>query len=171
MHPARLLTVSPSMHCAGGSPCQGGLPCQGGGVVSQHALRHSSRMCTTRLPNVCVLVATTRCQYQVNKFEQVSSDDHQMSVTGGGSPGLMFGVPYHVSYPMMHVIIPPPTPMNIYACENIAFLQLRLRAVITWWARVCVCALKTAFVKYILVFSGKNRKVFHGSHCNVQKNL
>ena len=35
MHAARLLTVSPSMHCAGGvsllgeSPCQGDLPCQG----------------------------------------------------------------------------------------------------------------------------------------------
>ena len=27
---------------------------------------------------------------QVNKFEQVSSDDHQMSVAGGMSPGLMF---------------------------------------------------------------------------------
>ena len=26
----------------------------------------------------------------VNKFEQVSSDDHQMSVAGGRSPGLMF---------------------------------------------------------------------------------
>ena len=29
MHTARLLTVTPSMHCAGGSPCQGGLPCRG----------------------------------------------------------------------------------------------------------------------------------------------
>ena len=43
------------------------------------------------------LVATTRCQYwdklglQVNEFEQVSSDDHQMPDVGGGgrSPGLM----------------------------------------------------------------------------------
>ena len=38
------------------------------------------------LPTVCVLVAT-RCQYQwegpqVNKFEQVSSDGHQMSLVG-----------------------------------------------------------------------------------------
>ena len=28
---------------------------------------------------------------QVNKFEQVSSDDHQMSVARGKSPGLMSG--------------------------------------------------------------------------------
>ena len=65
MHTARLLTVSPSMHCAGGSPCQGGLLvggcllARGGvsllgrsalpkggcllarGVVSQHALRQT----------------------------------------------------------------------------------------------------------------------------------
>ena len=41
-------------------------------------------MCTARLPTLRVLVATTRCQYfwggvigpQVDKFEQVSSDDH-----------------------------------------------------------------------------------------------
>ena len=50
--------------------------------------QNSSRMRTVRLPTTCVLVATTRCQYrwgiglQVNKFEQVSSDDHQMSVAG-----------------------------------------------------------------------------------------
>ena len=40
------------------------------------------------LPTVCVLVAA-RCQNQwegpqVNKFEQVSSDDHQMSLAGTG---------------------------------------------------------------------------------------
>ena len=46
-------------------------------------------MRTARLPTVHVLAATTRCQYhwgigpQVNKFGQVS-DDHQMSVVGGG---------------------------------------------------------------------------------------
>ena len=45
----------------------------------------------THLPTVYVPVATTRCRYhlggglgpQVNKFEQVSSDDHQMSVAWG----------------------------------------------------------------------------------------
>ena len=54
-------------------------------------------MRTSPLPTVRVSVATTRCQYQgvgpqVNKCEQISSDDHQMSVTGGGGsrcPGLM----------------------------------------------------------------------------------
>ena len=50
---------------------------------------HSSRMHTARLQTVHVSVATTRCQYcdgvgpQLNKFEQVSSDDHQMSVVQG----------------------------------------------------------------------------------------
>ena len=46
-------------------------------------------MITARLPTVRVSVATTRCQHQwgrvgpqVNKFEQASSDDHQMSVAG-----------------------------------------------------------------------------------------
>ena len=37
MHTARLLTVSPSMHCVGGVPALGG--CLLLGVVSQHALR------------------------------------------------------------------------------------------------------------------------------------
>ena len=46
-------------------------------------------MRTARLLATHVSVATTRCQYegvgpQVKKFEQVSSDDHQMSVPRGG---------------------------------------------------------------------------------------
>ena len=47
-------------------------------------------MRTVRLPTMHVLVATTRCQYhegmgpQVSKFKQVNSDDHQMSIAGGG---------------------------------------------------------------------------------------
>ena len=58
---------------------------------------------------------------QVKDFEQVSSDDHQMSVVGGRYRGLMFGegwrgekegrskgVPYHLNYPMMHLMLPPP---------------------------------------------------------------
>ena len=53
-------------------------------------------MRTARLPTVCVSVATIRCQYhgvggvcpQVNKFQQVSNDDHQMS-DGGRSPVVM----------------------------------------------------------------------------------
>ena len=66
-------------------------------------------MRTAHLPTVHVLVATTRREYggggvgpQVNKFEQVPSDDHQMSVAGGRYPGLMSkGVPY----------------LSIYACD------------------------------------------------------
>ena len=53
--------------------------------------QYSSRMRTTRLPTVGVSVVSTRCQDggprvlgpRVNKFEQVFSDDHQMSVAGG----------------------------------------------------------------------------------------
>ena len=61
--------------------------------------QRSSRMHTARLPTARVSVTTTRCWYcfgggvdsQVNKFEQVSNNDHQMSVAGGGarSPGMM----------------------------------------------------------------------------------
>ena len=46
--------------------------------------------CTTGLPTVHILVATTRCQYwwtlgpQMSKFEQVSGNDHQMPVVEGG---------------------------------------------------------------------------------------
>ena len=45
--------------------------------------------------------------YQVNKFEQVSSDDHDISLAGvlrtsGGD------TPYHVTYPMMHMMLPTP---------------------------------------------------------------
>ena len=47
---------------------------------------------------------------QVNKFEHVSNDDHQMSVAGVGYPGkydiLGGGVSYHVIYPMMHAMLP-----------------------------------------------------------------
>ena len=68
---------------------------------------------------------------QMNKFELVSSHDHQMSVAGRRSPGLMsFDVPYHVTYPMMHMMYLHPN-----ACEqadnrdNITFPKLRLRVV------------------------------------------
>ena len=47
---------------------------------------------------------------QMNKFEQVSSDDHQMSVAGWypRSQGQKSGVPYHVTYSMMRVMYIPP---------------------------------------------------------------
>ena len=49
-------------------------------------------MHTARLPTVHVSVATKRGEApQVNKFEQVSSDDHQMSVAGEGV-GPMSGI-------------------------------------------------------------------------------
>ena len=52
-------------------------------------------------------------QSQVNKFEQVSNDDHQKSLAGGrvcpGGRVCTEGVPpYHVTYPMMHVMLPTP---------------------------------------------------------------
>ena len=52
-------------------------------------------MRNAHLPTVCISVAATRCQYrkkgtighQVNKFEQVSTDDNQMFVPGGRVEG------------------------------------------------------------------------------------
>ena len=41
---------------------------------------------------------------EVNKFEQVSSYDYAMSLAGGMSAG--GGSPYHVTYPMMHGMLP-----------------------------------------------------------------
>ena len=91
-------------------------------------------------------------QEQMNNFEHVSNDHLQMSLVGrrgrspglmsgrgrGRSPGLMFQrVPYHVPYPMMHLILCTPLHRGqTHACENITFPQLRLRAVIrryAWW--------------------------------------
>ena len=70
-------------------------------------------------------VATTRCQYwggglgpQMNKFEHVS----RCRVCLGE------GVPYHVTYPMIHVMHLFPLNRTTHACENITFPQLRLRA-------------------------------------------
>ena len=109
-------------------------------------------------------VATTRCQYQwgevgpqVHKFEQVSSDDHQMSVAGGGygqgqgvglsrrwwgGVGWVYpeevgwrlvcperGTSYHATYPMTHMMLPTPSLGQTHNCENITFPQLLLRAV------------------------------------------
>ena len=79
--------------------------------------KNSSRMRTARLPTVHVTS-------EVNKFEQISSDDHQMSVErigytgpmsrgGGGYPGPMFGgegVSCHVTYPMTWIPYLPSTP-------------------------------------------------------------
>ena len=63
---------------------------------------HSSRMCTTHFETLCASVSVTTtichsCGSLMNKFKQVSSDHHQMSLAGGssglmpwrGSPGLM----------------------------------------------------------------------------------
>ena len=96
-------------------------------------------------------VATTKCQYQweggglqVNKFEQVSSDDHQMSVAGVGP--LQWWAPDVNSrgYPrsdvqgeggtllcdLLHDACDVTAPNRMTdTCENITFLQLRWRAV------------------------------------------
>ena len=77
-------------------------------------------MHTVRLETVyaSVSVATARCLFlggwgigpQMNKFEQVSSDHHQMSLAGGAGVGPQVlkagggGVPYHVTYPMMDLM-------------------------------------------------------------------
>ena len=68
--------------------------------------QHSSRMHTAR---ACQLYV-----FQLNRFEQVASDDHQMSVVGGGPqvwcPEKREGVPHHVTYPMTHVMYLSPSP-------------------------------------------------------------
>ena len=81
-------------------------------------------MHTASLQTVHASVANTRCCSgsggrgvgwvpQVNKFEQISSIGHQMSITGG---------------PRSDVQDPPCEQTD--ACENIAFPKLRWRAVI-----------------------------------------
>ena len=77
-------------------------------------------MRTTRL-EALVSVATTRFSSggvpYLNKFEQVSSDHHQMSLAGGPRydvqgrgrgtlPDMSWGIPYHVTYPMIHLMLP-----------------------------------------------------------------
>ena len=78
----------------------------------------------------------------MNKFEQVSSDDHQISVAGGGwvgtqvsGPGMGWGeVPCHVTYPMMYLILttPPPShpgnrqlPMKILPSPNFVIKSVK----------------------------------------------
>ena len=65
--------------------------------ITASTIQYSSRTHTALLSTVRVSVATTICQYQwirwadvgpqVNKIEQVYSDDRQMSVAGVGYPG------------------------------------------------------------------------------------
>ena len=57
---------------------------------------------------------------EMNKFKQVSSDDHQISVVGKGrgmgithDMSRWLGVSYHVTYPMMHLMLP-----TIYSGQN-----------------------------------------------------
>ena len=90
------------------------------------AQKHSSRVRANHLPTVLVSVATTRYQYrrsgvgpQVNKFEQVFSDDHQMSVVERE-------VGNYSTMDNSHMVAPLG---QTDACENITFPQLRLRAV------------------------------------------
>ena len=66
----------------------------------------------------------------MNRFEQVFSDHHQMSLAGGSTglmpreqsdvlgeavgnpPDLSWGwVPYHVTFLMIHLMLPPPPPL------------------------------------------------------------
>ena len=102
--------------------------------------KHSSGMSTARHHQMSL-----QGDPRVNMFEQVSSDHHQMSLQGmshrsdgGVPPDLSCGyhtIPflgYHVTYPMIHLMLPNTTPVNrTDACENITFPQLRLRAITT----------------------------------------
>ena len=129
--------------------------------------QHFSKMRTICLPTICVSVANTRCQYQrggggmgpqVNKFEQVSSDDHLMSVAGRGVgaqvwcpveslgvqvryPGGRGALPYDLSHetydvPTRSASPRPPNGQNDWqtdTCKNITFPQLRLSSQINNW--------------------------------------
>ena len=89
-------------------------------------------MLTVHLPTVNFPVLATRCQYKLgevgiqpmNKFEQLSSDDHQMSVAGGGVGYL----PSDPSHDPCDIYLSPYE--QIDACENITFPQLPLLALI-----------------------------------------
>ena len=99
--------------------------------------QHSSRMHTP------LDVSNGWVGPQVNKFEKISSDDHQMSVAGEGVGLQVEGVPYHVSYPMMHVMylplsLSPWTEWPTDICENITFPQLCLRVVNIGTSLVCL---------------------------------
>ena len=119
------------------------------GLLTQNATKtgkHFSRMCTARLPTIHALA--TQCQYcwegvggwapQVNKFEQVSSGGHQMSLAEW-VPCLMSKVPCLKSrgwalYSEVQCILGnghmgTPLWTDRDTCENITFLQFRWRAV------------------------------------------
>ena len=69
---------------------------------------------------------------KLNKFEPVSSDDHQMSVAEGVPRSDVVGYP--TMWPWTHDTcdVPTPTPgVQTDAGESITFPQLRLRAVKT----------------------------------------
>ena len=76
-----------------------------------------------------ISVATARHPWEVgpqmNKFEQVSSDHHQMSLLGDKSPGVNGGVPLpcDLSHDAFDVTYPYE---QTDACENITFSQLYL---------------------------------------------
>ena len=75
--------------------------------------------------------------YQVNKFREVSSDDHTMSVAGG-RVSLLTGGGLPLACDLSHdacedatLTNPPPLSEQTHACESNTFPQILLRAVIT----------------------------------------
>ena len=105
--------------------------------------KHSSRIHTTPLQTVCASVVTTRCSWrggpQMNKFEQVSSDGHQMSQAGGRvwGGGNVWYPGWTDLYSEVQCIMgnghiwgaPPLTEWRTDTTENITFPQHRWRAV------------------------------------------
>ena len=63
---------------------------------------------------------------QVNKVEQVFSDDHQMSVAGGLGEGVCLGLVFAGGGTLPAPCDLPPSCGQTDTCENIAFPQLRL---------------------------------------------
>ena len=113
-------------------------------------------MRTARLPTVRVSVAKEGWVSPVYKFEQVTSDDHQMSIAGGGGR-------FHFCYlgegeeeiyiwylgwwgglPMSQCIMgtghmgTPWTEWQTDICENITFPQLPWKVVIIWYRVISI---------------------------------
>ena len=68
---------------------------------------------------------------QVNNFEQVSTNCHQMSVVPGVGTQVLCGgegtgVLYHMTYPMILCYLPSPSREQTDACKNITYPKLLL---------------------------------------------
>ena len=93
MHIARLLTVSPSMHCTGGGVCSVGGAwswgvCSSGEVVSQHALRQTPPHCEQNSWHTLLKILPCpklrlRAVISIHNWEQLCKLSLSISLSGG----------------------------------------------------------------------------------------